>query len=85
MITNLLNRLGLYTSKQYTQQRKELDKAVEYATYMEKVVCDMVDPVKPIVVLNDLTRVDGIRLRKGQQIIVSPYVKYIHISNVSTN
>ena len=84
MITKLLNRFGLYTSKQYFHELKEKSRAIELAMYLEKAVDGMTDPAKPIVVLIDYTRVSDVALQHGQQIIISPYAKFVALTNIMT-
>lgn len=81
MLIKFLNYLGLYTRRQYIHQMEEVSRAMEYAMYLEKVACDMVDPAKPII-MSDNTRIEGVRLQHPQQIITSPFIKNVSISNV---
>ena len=79
------NYFGLYTREQYLSEMKKSAMLNEYAIYLEKAVDGMTDPSKPIVVMSDNTRISGIVLRRGQQIIVSRHAKYVTIDNVSTS
>ena len=83
-MSKFLNYLGLYTRRQYLSEMKKFAMLNEYATYLERAVDGMTDPSKPIVVMSDNTRISGIVLRRGQQIIVSMHAKYVTIDNVST-
>lgn len=81
-MVRLFNQCGLYTKNQYLGQVEEIARAREYALYLEKSVEGMTAPTKPIIILADNTRVETVSLKRGQSIIVSPYAKYVHISNI---
>lgn len=82
MMAKFWNYFGLYTREQYLLQKQEELRAMEFSMYLEKAVTDMVDPAKPIIVLNDCARVENITLQHGQQIIISPFIKGAHVSNI---
>jgi hypothetical protein len=81
-LVELLNSLGLYTSRQYLNQVDYKCAAFAYAAELGKAVAGMSDPARPIVIFADNARVDGVLLRHGQQIIVHPNAKYVEVRNV---
>jgi hypothetical protein len=81
-LVELLNSIGLYTSRQYLHQVERKGVIIAYAAELEKAVNGMSDPARPIVIFADCVRVTDVSLRHGQQIIVSPHAKYVHVENV---
>jgi hypothetical protein len=82
ILVEFLNSLGLYTSSQYLHQVECKGEIIAYAAELEKAVNGMSDPARPIVIFADFVRVTDVSLRHGQQIIVSPNAKYVHVENV---
>lgn len=84
MITRILNRIGLFTTGQMAAEKELMFKTEEYVRYLEAALAKMPDEQRPIVVLGNNTVVRDIALNPRQQIIVSPYAQYTHISGVCT-
>lgn len=84
MITRILNRIGLFTTEQLVTEQRRVLKAKEYVGYLEAALAKMPDEYRPIVVLGDNTVIRDIALSSRQQIIVSPYAQFTHISGVHT-
>jgi hypothetical protein len=81
-LVELLNSLGLYTSRQYLHRVERMGVIIAYAAELEKAVNGMSDPARPIVIFADCVRVTDVSLLHGQQIIVSPHAKYAHLEKV---
>lgn len=81
---NWLNARGLFTFSQYAEVLEDRGALREYAHHLERCINGMQDHAKPIIVIGKNTMVRDVSLQHGQQVIVSPYAKFTHISNVYT-
>lgn len=77
-----LNAIGLYTGRQYLEQVERKSAFQNYAVELEKALCGMSDPNRPIVVFSDYAVVRNVDLQHGQQIITSPSARFVHIDGV---
>lgn len=77
-----MNSIGLYTGSQYLEQVERKSAFRDYAVELEKAVHGMSDPARPIVVFSGNTVVRDVVLNHGQQIIVSPSARFVHIEAV---
>lgn len=82
MFTKLVNWLGLYTSSQYLERVKRADDLNRYIEVLERSVNGLPDQSKPIIIFGEDVEVYDVSLLRGQQIIVSPSARNVHVQNV---
>jgi hypothetical protein len=82
MFTKLVNWFGLYTSSQYLERVEKASELNRYIEVLEQSVNGLPDQTKPLIIFGECVKIEGVSLLRGQQIIVSPRTRNVHIQNV---